>query len=126
MENSGLSKRIKSKNGAESTEDTSTPAALKETLPPTGPSTVTGRRERAPRRPESHPDFAFPWLFILVALAVFALSFLFKERLDSVVPKTYAVCSKEGSIYTVDESKPRVECIVVHGSKIIDTGSAGE
>lgn len=38
----------------------------------------------------------------------------------------YTICSNSKNIYTVDKSKPRVECISVYGSKIMDTGSSDE
>ncbi|KAE9403745.1 hypothetical protein BT96DRAFT_964408 [Gymnopus androsaceus JB14] len=38
----------------------------------------------------------------------------------------YTICSKSGSIYTVDETKPQVECISIKGTRISDTGSLRE
>lgn len=43
----------------------------------------------------------------------------------SVFPRDYAICSGSTDIYTVDESRPRVECMLVRGSHIIDIGSQG-
>jgi hypothetical protein len=40
---------------------------------------------------------------------------------------TYAVCSPgEGAIYTVDETNPQVQCIVVQGGRVRDLGSLGQ
>lgn len=39
--------------------------------------------------------------------------------------RDYAVCSASHDIYTVDESQPRVECVVIGGSRILDTGNLG-
>ncbi|KAG7087462.1 hypothetical protein E1B28_013428 [Marasmius oreades] len=52
----------------------------------------------------------------LTTLVAFS-AFRFLQREHSVV------CSKTESIYTVDSSKPRVECIAIDGSQILDTGS---
>ena len=41
-------------------------------------------------------------------------------------PSDYALCSRSNDIYTVDETRPRVECIVVRGSRILDTGDQGQ
>lgn len=38
----------------------------------------------------------------------------------------YSVCSESGSIYTVDEVTPQVECISIVGSRISYTGSSKE
>ena len=37
----------------------------------------------------------------------------------------YVLCSETNNIYTVDESRPRVECISVRGSRIVDSGNLG-
>ena len=39
--------------------------------------------------------------------------------------ESYVLCSETNNIYTVDESRPRVECISVRGSRIIDSGNFG-
>lgn len=37
---------------------------------------------------------------------------------------SYVLCSRDGNkIYTVDENNSQTECIVVHGSYIVDTGA---
>jgi hypothetical protein len=44
------------------------------------------------------------------------------------LPEWYAICSKEGrKIYTVpeDEGVGAVECVVVGGKEVMDTGSLG-
>src|ERR1700691_2570590 len=40
--------------------------------------------------------------------------------------KDYALCSPSNDIYTVDETRPRVECVVIRGSHILDTGKKGQ
>jgi hypothetical protein len=39
--------------------------------------------------------------------------------------ESYMLCSKTKNIYTVDEFRPRVECISVRGSRIVDSGNFG-
>lgn len=41
------------------------------------------------------------------------------------LPLSYALCSPEGRIVTVDESNPQAECLVVTGSHFSDVGSLG-
>ncbi|KAF8965645.1 amidohydrolase family-domain-containing protein [Flammula alnicola] len=39
------------------------------------------------------------------------------------LPETYALCSEEGKkIYTVDEDNASVECLLIQGSRIVDSG----
>ena len=63
---------------------------------------------------------------ISVALVAVALSyFAMDQRKDAKgVEGPYALCSTEGKqIYTVDADNSRVECVVVNGAHIVDTGS---
>lgn len=42
------------------------------------------------------------------------------------LPETYAICSHKdslGAIYTIDNSLPNVDCVVVRGNTIVDRGS---
>lgn len=60
---------------------------------------------------------------ILIFLAVFAAWFLSSEETSSL-SHSYAVCSPSGArVYTVDHVVPNVQCLVVDGSLILDTGS---
>ena len=54
----------------------------------------------------------------LVILCFFILS-------DKLVTRDYTICSESNNIFTVDEANPRVECVLVRGSIIHDTGSLG-
>ncbi|KAF8154107.1 amidohydrolase family-domain-containing protein [Crassisporium funariophilum] len=72
--------------------------------PSTGASTPTRRR----------------WLGIGLLLGISAL-WSFNSK--SYGPGSYLLCSSSQSIYTVDETSPRVECISVKGSRIVDTGN---
>ncbi|TFK48313.1 hypothetical protein OE88DRAFT_1635135 [Heliocybe sulcata] len=40
----------------------------------------------------------------------------------SQLPQSYALCKGKGKIYTVDESNPEVECLLVHADRILDFG----
>lgn len=67
--------------------------------------------------------------FATVALAVacaLGLSLVFWWNHNEVLPRAYALCSREGGIYTVDDEHPQVECIVVYDKLILATGSIGE
>ncbi|KAF8499903.1 amidohydrolase family-domain-containing protein [Hysterangium stoloniferum] len=55
-----------------------------------------------------------------------ALFFVFRVRHQSTLPASYALCSRQKNIYTVDETNPRVECCVVSNGRIADTGSISE
>ena|SRR5882762_1781100 len=61
------------------------------------------------------------WTFIVVL--TLSLVFAFSSSLYS---RDYALCSRSNDIYTVDEAQPRVECIVVRRSRILDTGKQGQ
>lgn len=39
--------------------------------------------------------------------------------------ESFMLCSETNNIYTVDEFRPRVECISVRGSRIVDSGNFG-
>ncbi|KAI9059098.1 hypothetical protein FKP32DRAFT_1614248 [Trametes sanguinea] len=67
---------------------------------------------------------------VLLGLVSLALSSYFAyTRLSSwgeldPLSESYALCSREGEqIYTLDAQNPRVQCLVVHGSKFTSIGS---
>lgn len=67
---------------------------------------------------------------IFAALAYLAVgaAYLALKKINgpAPLPDTYGLCSKDGAdIYTVDPEKPRVQCIVVEGARLIDRGSMG-
>lgn len=67
------------------------------------------------------------YLLALVSLSISAFFILRRSFAATEIPQTYALCSPDGSnIYTVDALTPRVQCLVVHDGKFIDTGSLGE
>lgn len=60
--------------------------------------------------------------FVLLSVLVGLVSTLLNRH----GARSYAVCSAQGeAIYTVDDAKPQVQCILVHGSRIQATGALG-
>ncbi|KAG5646172.1 hypothetical protein DXG03_004225 [Asterophora parasitica] len=65
------------------------------------------------------------WILSSIA-AAFVVSGWFFDPYDTLLStNSYILCSESNNIYTVDEFKPRVECISIMGSTIVDTGSFG-
>ncbi|KAF8160976.1 amidohydrolase family-domain-containing protein [Crassisporium funariophilum] len=62
----------------------------------------------------------------MFAATALALGYFFSTKLakSTTASETYALCSNQANkIYTVDVNNSQTQCIVVHGSYIIDTGS---
>ena len=58
-----------------------------------------------------------------LTLSLYAIS---RYRSLSTLPESYALCSPHGAnIFTVDDAKPRAQCLVVHRSHFIDVGTLG-
>ncbi len=88
---------------------------------------------------EHHEDATSGYLYVWVVLAVglAGASYYFSGYLTSAstdniaasvatVPESYAICGgNPGSIYTVDDTHPNVDCILVHKDEIRVTGTAG-
>ncbi|KAF9492457.1 amidohydrolase 3 [Pleurotus eryngii] len=70
---------------------------------------------KSPAREASRPATNKFWLIGLICAALLKFSTWPNHR--------YALCSEEGSIYTVAPDKPTVQCLVVKGSFIESTGS---
>ncbi|KAG1742219.1 amidohydrolase family-domain-containing protein [Suillus lakei] len=88
----------------------------------TGPQNVLPSRS-APVLPLVLSGSGFSRLVILMLLAIFAAWFISSEETSSL-SHSYAVCSPSGArVYTVDHVVPNVQCLVVDGSLIVDTGS---
>lgn len=63
----------------------------------------------------------------MVSVAISCAVFFFYRKQQILLPESYALCSRSGqNIYTVDHFNSRVQCVVVHRSEIVDTGSLGE
>lgn len=93
-----------------------------------GKFTDTGPQNALPRKndsvlPSVLPGSGCSCLVVLIFLAAFAAWFLSPEKISSL-SHSYAVCSSSGArVYTVDHVVPNVQCLVVDGSLILDTGS---
>ncbi|KAJ3869361.1 amidohydrolase family-domain-containing protein [Lentinula novae-zelandiae] len=75
--------------------------------------------------PSRIPQRTFLTKFVLICI------FLSTLWISNYIPlpiyhHEYSVCSESGSIYTVDEVTPQVECISIVGSRISYTGSSKE
>ncbi|KAI0081997.1 hypothetical protein K474DRAFT_1586784 [Panus rudis PR-1116 ss-1] len=63
---------------------------------------------------------------LLLVAAGFAGLFLWnapKADTGDALPDAYALCAPNGTIYTVDQTKPQVECLVVQHAHFADAGS---
>jgi len=69
-----------------------------------------------PRTGIVHVTRRLGWLLGIASGVVF---------LNQQYAKSYIVCSKSREIYTVDPVQPRVECISVRGSNVVDVGDYG-
>lgn len=78
------------------------------------------QQENPPAQP-----LRFPRNFITGAILAF-ICLWSSDWLPVHDKNEYMICSKSGSIYTVDENKPQVECIAIKGTRISDTGSLQE
>ncbi|KJA23395.1 hypothetical protein HYPSUDRAFT_39875 [Hypholoma sublateritium FD-334 SS-4] len=70
------------------------------------------------------PPLSRRWYWKIL-VATIALSFVAYQvtRQEDHVLTTYALCSSGGAnIYTVDENNTSVECVLIHNSRIVDTG----
>ena len=62
---------------------------------------------------------------ILSSLLVVIVLIFFNKLPSKPLPESYALCSPNGKIYTVDPSRNVTECILVHRKSILYTGSLG-
>ncbi|CEL56910.1 hypothetical protein RSOLAG1IB_08188 [Rhizoctonia solani AG-1 IB] len=65
---------------------------------------------------------------VIAAIAIACLLLLIRSQKSKEPPEAYALCSSHGerNIWTVDEANARVECMVINGRFIADTGSVDE
>ncbi|EPT02697.1 hypothetical protein FOMPIDRAFT_1035858 [Fomitopsis schrenkii] len=67
-----------------------------------------------------------PSAFLAASLTL-SLYAILRYRSLSTLPESYALCSPDGAnIFTVDDAKPRAQCLVVHRSHFIDVGTLDE
>ncbi|KAF8891698.1 amidohydrolase family-domain-containing protein [Infundibulicybe gibba] len=63
-------------------------------------------------------------LLVVLVLSGFSTYVSLRSKTTLILPKSYAVCSREGAkIYTVDQNNSQTECIVVHHKYIVDSGT---
>lgn len=93
---------------------------------PSGPSPVSPAPAATHASTSSGRSFT-PFL-ILVSLALSGYYAYSNSWFDGVeaLTESYALCSRDGAhIHTLDPENPRVECLVVNGSKFTSVGSLG-
>lgn len=115
------------------------PSGLRNRTPPVEPQCAQSKTARGSRRtaPTKVPRDATPAsrllfgvtrtnLVLLVASLTLSLYAISRYRSLSTLPESYALCSPDGAnIFTVDDAKPRAQCLVVHRSHFIDVGTLG-
>lgn len=80
--------------------------------------------DKEPR--QIHVQRSQPFTRTRLAGALLAVSVIWSfNRAGKLLPEEYTLCSESKNIYTVDEANPRVECIRVRDSRILDIGSSG-
>ena len=62
------------------------------------------------------------WVLGILLFGVLAKLWRFNSNVNL---ESFMLCSETNNIYTVDEFRPRVECISVRGSRIVDSGNFG-
>lgn len=73
------------------------------------------------------PSPTYRYLIALVSLVLSATYFYAVQKPGSELASSYILCSREGAkIYTVDEVRPNVECLVVRDGYFTDAGWQGE
>ena len=80
-------------------------------------------------RPAGHKPFASGWYLPLAAVVSLAISasYLYGSHYTtSDLPSDYILCAPRGDqIYTVDETIPRTQCIVVQNEQFVGMGTLG-
>ena len=96
--------------------------APKENAGTTNPSEK--QRETPSRKNVDRQSRSLAATFTFAVVCAVGLASIIGRRKE-MLPRAYALCSGEGSIYTVDDKSPQVECIVVYDSRILSVGSIG-
>ncbi|KAJ7354162.1 amidohydrolase family-domain-containing protein [Mycena albidolilacea] len=93
------------------------------TDPPSKPTHSTDSTNVPPNSSPTKPISTSVILGFSVVVSAFAIYFS-GVLSPSPTSTAYALCSRHaGNIYTVDQNNSQVDCIVVHDSVIVDTGS---
>ncbi|KAJ7093288.1 amidohydrolase family-domain-containing protein [Mycena belliarum] len=98
-------------------------------------SCADSKKQSAPPHPKGDPPLVKrrpTSVALLLSVALSGLAILVRLRVAGGSSKLslntgyYAVCSREGNIYTVDSVNAQVDCIVVKNSRILRTGSLSQ
>lgn len=100
---------------------------LRKRTPSSSPTGRSGKGEpHSPAKPPKPQSYGFRAVLTILITASVLAAISFRNKLNLVstdLPQTYALCSPDGRILTVDETNPEVECLVVDGSNFSDIGS---
>lgn len=90
------------------------------------PDTTTNKASTTPNTPSTSWNVKIGFAAVVISFVAYYYSSW--SAIEDTMPETYALCSSEGTadIYTVDENNTSVECILVRGSWIVDSGGLGE
>jgi hypothetical protein len=78
-------------------------------------------------KPKPSTLLSYRAYIFLASIALSCTVFLLYNKQQPPLPESYVLCSRTGDhIYTVDETKLRVQCLAVHKSHIVAMGSLGE
>ena len=77
--------------------------------------------------PKPSARLSYRVCIFLASVALSSALFLLSSKQQQVLPESYVLCSRAGNrIYTVDDAGSQVQCLTVHKSQIVATGSLGE
>ena len=67
---------------------------------------------------------ATPYFLFVLSAILSATYLLHRPQQVPSLPHEYALCSPDGArIYTVDDTLPKAECLVVRGENFVDVGT---
>ncbi|KAF8883070.1 amidohydrolase family-domain-containing protein [Gymnopilus junonius] len=75
--------------------------------------------------PDRIPSTVSKWntkVIFTASVLAFAAYYFLDHKGEQTLPDTYALCSRDKKIYTVDEDNQAVECIIINGSSIVYSG----
>ena len=106
--------------------------------PKKNPASVSPAKLRpAPAKKVKKPEnVARHLVFVFLAAVLAGVATYLSRRLGhggasrrhhtvTFAPESYAVCTEPGLVYTVDEHRPNVDCLLVNKDRIAATGSLG-
>ncbi|KAK7692795.1 hypothetical protein QCA50_004428 [Cerrena zonata] len=100
---------------------------LRKRTPSSSPAGRPGKETSSLTKPlKDTRSYGFRAIISLVVVATLLATFSFRDSSSpgaTGLPHSYALCSPDGRIITVDETKSEVECLVVTNSHFSDVGS---